>query len=582
MSYKNYSFFALLILIVFSCQPPTPTEVADTILTNANVYTLAWDNPNEDGQPAANAPFTDGKWQADAAAIALKDGKILFVGSNDAVLAYKGSETEVKDVQGNTIIPGLIESHGHLQEIGEWREEISIAGLDSEIDIADKIAQSIIEFPKGQWIKAIKWDEGAWHERLPNMDILSQKTPDHPVVVLGMRGFAVWGNRKALEIAGIDRNSPSPDGGEIVKDKNGNPTGVFLNNAKSLLTGKIPKRDFERKRKIILYGMEKLAEGGFVSVHHAGVRKNYMSVYEALNQENNLPIRLEVFLAATKPNLELINKWKASGPKKERNTMMQVQTVKAYYDGSLGSRGARLIEDYSDHKGHKGVSGEEYGFDTLLVEDMMKMGFQVAIHAIGDEGNREVLNFYEKVFQRTPSLKNMRHRIEHAQIVHPADFERFSSLDLVASMQPPHAVEDSPWAEDRVGPERIKGAYAWRTMRKNKVDLIFNSDFLGTDYDIFYGLHCAITRTNKEGLPQGGWYPEQRVTSEEALRAYTVWPAYASRLDDLTGTIEKGKWADLTIMDVDPLNINEDNAKQLLNGKIMMTIVNGKIAYERK
>jgi predicted amidohydrolase YtcJ len=240
-----------------------------------------------------------------------------------------------------------------------------------------------------------------------------------------------------------------------------------------------------------------------------------------------------------------------------------------------------MIEPYSDMPEESGEYGAAYGFIDDLVARSMSAGFQAVIHAIGDGGNRDVLDFYERVLLEHPETRDLRHRIEHAQIVHPNDFARFAELNLVASMQPPHAVEDAPWAEDRVGPERVLGAYAWRTMRRNGVPLIFNSDLSGSDWDVFYGLHSAITRTNRDLQPEGGWYSEQCMTPEEALRAYTVWPAYASSREDLTGTIEVGKWGDLTVLSLDALNVGTEDPHALLEGNVLMTIVDGKVVYER-
>jgi predicted amidohydrolase YtcJ len=262
--------------------------------------------------------------------------------------------------------------------------------------------------------------------------------------------------------------------------------------------------------------------------------------------------------------------------------MFTTRSVKAYYDGALGSRGARLLEDYSDMPGHRGVSGDEYGFNEEIVADMMKAGFQVGIHAIGDAGNRETLDFIESVYQAEPDARDYRHRIEHAQVVHPDDFERFADLNLIASMEPPHAVEDKTWAEDRLGPERVKGAYAWRTLRLLGVPLTFNSDLPGSDHDIFYGLHAAVTRRDKGLEPVGGWYPEQRLTAEEAVRGYTVWAARSAFLEQVTGTLELGRWADITVMDVDPLAVGSVAPAELLDGSIVLTVVGGRVVYRKQ
>jgi predicted amidohydrolase YtcJ len=256
--------------------------------------------------------------------------------------------------------------------------------------------------------------------------------------------------------------------------------------------------------------------------------------------------------------------------------------VKAYYDGALGSRGARLLEDYADRPGHRGVSGDQYGFDQKRVAELMKAGFQVGIHAIGDAGNRETLDFIASVLKERPEARDLRHRIEHAQVVHPQDFARFRELGVIASMEPPHCAEDKAWAEDRLGPARVKGAYAWRTLRKAGARLALNSDLIGSDHDIFYGLHAAITRRDKKLEPAGGWYPGERLTPEEAVRGYTVWNAYAAFWEKDTGVLAPGRWADVTVMDVDPFVLGETDPGRLLRGKIVATVVAGKVAHEKR
>jgi predicted amidohydrolase YtcJ len=250
--------------------------------------------------------------------------------------------------------------------------------------------------------------------------------------------------------------------------------------------------------------------------------------------------------------------------------------VKAFYDGSLGARGARLLADYADRPGYRGVSGAEYGFDRDLVAELAAAGFQIGVHAIGDAGNREVLDFFASI----PSRVDARHRIEHAQVLHPDDFERFASLGLIASMEPPHCVEDMPWVHDRIGEERARGAYAWRTFRRTGVPLAFNSDLPGSNHDVFYGLHAAITRRSPAGDPPGGWHPEERLSAEEALRGYTTGNAYAAHLEDRSGTIEPGKWADITVLDIDPLRMGEEDPAALLGGRVLMTVVDGRVVFD--
>jgi predicted amidohydrolase YtcJ len=278
---------------------------------------------------------------------------------------------------------------------------------------------------------------------------------------------------------------------------------------------------------------------------------------------------------------ELVRKWIEKGPDSDNDSMLVTRTVKAYYDGALGSRGARLLYDYEDKPGHRGVSGDDYGFNEALNAEAMKAGFQIAIHAIGDAGNREALNILESVFRDEPSTAANRHRIEHAQVISLEDIPRLGRLGIIASMEPPHAMEDKAWAEQRLGPERIIGAYAWRSLRESGAPLTFNSDNPGSDHNIFYGLHSAITRQDKDGHPEGGWYPEQRVTIEEAVRAYTTWSAYASFREDEAGVIEPGRWADLTVLDIDPFVVADQRPGRILDGQIVMTIVDGKVVHER-
>jgi predicted amidohydrolase YtcJ len=279
---------------------------------------------------------------------------------------------------------------------------------------------------------------------------------------------------------------------------------------------------------------------------------------------------------------DLCREWMQKGPDQDDEKMLITRSVKAFYDGALGSRGAKLLEDYSDMPGHKGTAGGEYGFDTELVAEMMRAGFQVAVHAIGDAANRETLDFLESVAGKYPETRGLRNRIEHAQVVSPEDFPRFAKLDVIASMEPAHCAEDQRWAEARLGPERVKGAYAWRTLRQAGARLAFNSDLSGSDHDIFYGLHSAITRKDREENPPDGWYPEQKMTPEEAVRGYTLWGAYAAHLEKETGTLVPGKWADVTVMDIDPLVVGEKGPAGLFQGKIVATIVGGKVVHEAK
>jgi predicted amidohydrolase YtcJ len=275
----------------------------------------------------------------------------------------------------------------------------------------------------------------------------------------------------------------------------------------------------------------------------------------------------------------LAREWIQRGPRLDPRGMLTVRAIKAFADGALGSRGARLLTDYTDAPGQRGVTET---FDHRLVAAAMDAGFQAAVHAIGDAANRETLDFFDSVFASRSATRALRNRIEHAQVLAPADIPRFARSGVVASMQPPHAVEDMGWAEQRLGPERVRGAYAWRSLRKAGARLVFSSDLPGTDHNIFYGLHSAITRETPALQPPGGWYREQDMTSEEAVLGYTAWAAWAQHLENRTGVLERGRWADVSAMDVDPFVLGRTAPERLLGGKILLTVVAGRVVFEAK
>ena len=567
---------ALLPTVLGSCG----TQSADLLLTNARVYTLAWEQPGPDGAPALDAPYAaaDG-WHPDAEAVAIRNGRILFVGTAEDAEAYRGANTEVLDLDGATVLPGLVDSHTHVVELGASMARVDLVDVATEEEAVALVAERASQVPEGTWIVGAGWDEGAWADRYPDMELLSERVPNHPVYMRSLHSFAGWGNRMAFELAGITAETEAPVGGEIWKDAQGQPTGLLLNRAVPLLEAAIPALTHEQLEERVLDGLEEMARSGFVAVHEAGAATAAMAAFEALEADGRLPLRVYAMLSAR--DTALLARWERQGPDVDDASMLRTRSVKAFYDGALGSRGARLLEDYSDTSGHRGLGGEEYGFDAEWMRRMMAAGFQMSIHAIGDAGNRESLDFIESVYEEVPGARNNRNRIEHAQVVHPDDLPRFAGLDLVASMEPAHAVEDMVWAEDRVGPDRIRGAYAWRTLREVGADLTFNSDLPGSDWNVFYGMHAAMTRRNKAREPAGGWYSRQTLTAEETVRAYSQWSAFVSFNEDDTGVIEAGRWADLTVMDIDPFSLESEDPGRILDGEIVATIVEGRIVHRR-
>jgi len=551
-----------------ACNKPAP---ADRLLVNAHVYTMTWDDPDREGHPAKNAPHDDRGWRPDAEAIAIRGDRIIFVGSQVGAEKYRGASTTVHDLAGAAVLPGLIESHVHLENLGASLERVNLVGVKTEDEAVARVVERAAAIPKGEWIIGWGWDEGAWASKYPNLRLLSDRVPDHPVLLHGLHTFASWGNRLALVRAGITPETPNPAGGEIRKDQRGQPTGIFLNSATRLVERAIPAATDTQVEARIASALNALAAAGYVYVQEAGAGAAVMRAIEKMRGASRLPLRLDAMLAAREP--EFLAEWLKRGPDTDGEDRVVVRSVKAFYDGAMGSRGAFFLDDYSDRPGHRGVGGADYGFDVARMEQMAQAGFQLVVHAIGDRANRETLDLFERL-----QLKNARPRIEHAQVVSPADLPRFAALGAIASMQPSHAVEDMPWAEARIGPERVKGAYAWRSLRRAGARLAFNSDLPATDHSIFYGLHSAVTRKDKHGEPAAGWRTEERMTIEEAIRGWTTWGAYAVFQEDTAGTIAVGRRADLTVTDIDPFQIDPSG---LLAGKIITTIIDGRTVYQR-
>lgn len=566
-----------VVLISASASPSTAkaADGADLILTDARVYTLRWGEPALDGKPAPDAPFANGAWHPDAAAVAIRGGKIVYVGSDKGALALRGKRTRVIDLDGATVIPGLVDSHTHFIELGAKLESVDLTDVATEAQAVARVAERAKSVPKGEWIFGAGWDEGAWANRYPDKRLLSAAVPDHPVVLRSLHGFAIWTNQAALDAGKITRTSPVPVGGEMRLGPDGAPNGLFLNRAAVMVDAAVPTEPQAVVARHALKGLTQMAADGYVAVHEAGAGTQAMAALQQLEDEKRLPIRVYAMLSLRDP--PLMRQWIARGPDRDNDSMLVTRAVKAYYDGALGSRGARLLADYADKPGHRGISGSGYGFDRDLAKAAMQAGFQLGIHAIGDAGNREVLDFLEAEFKANPATAQGRHRIEHAQVIAPEDQPRLARLGVIASMEPPHAVEDKSWAEERLGPQRIRGAYAWRTLRRQGARLTFNADNPGSDHNIFYGLHSAITRQDKQGQPPGGWYPEQRMTIEEAIRGYTIWSAHAAFREGQTGIIAEGRWADLTVMDIDPFALAESAPAKILAGKIRATIVGGRL-----
>lgn len=549
--------------------------VAELILHDARVYTLAWPDPAPGGRPAAGAPWDSaGGWRHDATAVAIGGGRILYVGSDSGALALRRDSTTVIDLDGATLLPGMVDAHTHVAELGQSLDRINLTGVATEAEAVERVAERAARTPNGEWILGWGWDEGAWANRYPDKRLLSARVPDHPVVLRGLHGFATWANSRALAAAGVTSATRPPVGGEIRLGGDGQPTGLFLNRAVEIMDGAVPRPSAGQRDSQVVRGLREMAQAGYTAVHEAGVPRAVMESLVRLDAQRALPIRVYAMLDGR--DSTLVREWIYRGiliPQASVSGRLTVRAIKAYYDGALGSRGARLLADYSDRPGHRGVSGNAYGFDHAIAAAAMAAGFQLAIHAIGDEGNRAALDFIDSVMAVAPRAQAGRHRVEHAQVVSPQDIPRFAALGAIASMQPPHAIEDMPWAEQRLGSERMAGAYAWRALRMAGAKLVLSSDLPGSDWNLFYGWHSAMTRKDRTGRPAGGWYPDQQLTAEEAIRGYSVWAAHAAFSDDVP--IAAGRPADLTAVSIDPFRAAADTA--LLRGRVLLTVVAGRV-----
>jgi len=431
----------------------------------------------------------------------------------------------------------------------------------------------------GEWIVGYGWDDGAWADRYPTAALLSERLPGNPVYLRGLHGFAVWGNRAALAAAGITSATQDPPGGAILHDARGEPTGVLKDRATALLAAAVPEPSPDAYDATLATALDSLVAAGITAIAEADVGAAHLAALGRLEQAGKLPVPVWVWLRTQGPDPDtvLLRTWLEREP--DREGRLQVRTAKVFWDGALGSRGAWMLADYADAPGRRGSGGDAYGVSRDWVSRLAEAGFQLAIHAIGDAGTRGTLDYLDSLYAAAPAVRQNRNRIEHAQVTAPEDFARFAPLDAIASMNPQHAMDDMGWAEERVGPERIRGAYAWRSMRRAGARLAFSSDLPGADWHLFPSLHAAVTRRNGAGEPAGGWYPEERLSPEEAVRAYTVWAAYTLFSENERGVIAVGRSADLTVTDLDPLATPVDDYGSVLGGRVVLTVVDGRVAF---
>ena len=507
-------------------------------------------------------------------AIAVQGDRVAWTGSNDeARRSFSGVRTI--DLQGATVLPGIIDAHTHLIELGRSLSRLNLKDVGSEQEAIVRVKQKLSSTPPNEWILGWGWDEGKWASHYPTNDALSRVSPNNPVYLVGLHGFAAWTNKKALLLAGINKSTEDPANGKIVRDEvTREATGVLLNQAQELVEKHLPPITLDQVKTAIELATRECVRNGLTSVHEAKVSSLMIEAFRELIRENRLPLRVYVMLDGADPML--VKQWLEHGSEIDQHHRLTVRAFKLFADGALGSRGAALLEPYDDDVQTKGLITTPQAEVYDLTRRSLKKGFQVCTHAIGDAANHMVLDAYERAEREVPETRDPRLRIEHAQVLAPEDIPRFTKLGVIASMQPTHCTSDMGWAEKRLGPERVKGAYAWRSVLKTGAHLPLSSDFPGETLNPFYGIYAAVTRQDPEGNPPGGWHPEQRLTLEEALRGYTVEATYAEFEENNKGSIEAGKLADFTVISED---ITKLSPKQILSLRVLKTFVGGRLVY---
>ena len=556
---RNKKVIFILLIAMFTTLFPVQVfaddVIADTVYVNGNIYTV-------------DEVFSK------AQAIAIKGQYIIGVGSNEDVKRFVGESTKVIDLQGKTVIPGLIEGHMHYPGEGQKLLQLDLFWKQKDVILAAVKAEAD-RLPDGEWITGGGWNQEVWDiPEFPSKEDLDEVAPNNPVALRRTCGHATWVNSLALEIGGITKDTPNPQGGEILKNENGEPLGILTDTAASFVTSKIPPLTAERKKEALLLAQDELFSYGLTTSMDAGSSVEDIQQMKELYESGDLKIRLYVMVDSG-PDAEI---YYEKGPEVGLyGNRMTMNCIKFYTDGSLGARSAWLLEEYSDRPGHVGNSRHTYDEFYELVKAARDNGFQASTHAIGDAANRQVVDIYEKVLKENP-LDDHRYRIEHFQIATLEDIQRIADLEIIPAMQAVHATSDKNMAEDRVGPERIKGGYAWRKVLNTGNIIVNGSDANVELVNPYHGLYAAVTRKGRDGEPEGGWYPEECMTREEALRSFTIWAAYGQFEEDIKGSIEVGKLADFVVIDRDYMTCPDS---EIMNILPLATIVGGEVVYEK-
>lgn len=549
----------------------TTNEPADLVIKGGKIVTMDAQKPN-------------------AEALAVRKGLILTVGTEKDILPFIGPSTKVMELHGELVIPGIIESHGHFAMLGRSKMQLDLSNTNNWDDVIAMVATAVQKAKPGEWILGFGWHQEKWNktpsstvEGMPVHDSLSAVSPDNPVFLSHASGHAVFANAKAMALAGVTETTPNPAGGEIVKDQNGKPIGIFKENAEELITKAIAAyraqlTDAERKAQLLhelSLADQACLENGITSFHDAGVPFTTVDIYKELTQQGKLAVRLNVMLNEDNAHLqERIAQYRLIGFGDHHLT---VRTIKRLIDGALGSHGAWLLEPYASLPTSSGLNTESIAAMQETTRIALANGFQVATHAIGDRANRETLNIYETALKSVPGSLDLRWRIEHAQHINPIDIPRFAQLGIIAAMQGIHCTSDGPWVAKRLGEKRTaETSYRWRQLLDSGAVVSNGTDVPVEDVNPIACFYSTVTRKLKDGSI---FYGDQCMTRLEALRSYTLNGAYAAFEEKIKGSLTPGKLADITILSQDILTVP---AEQILKTRAMYTIVGGKIMYEKK
>jgi len=561
MIQRATNLYGLVVCFVapFLQSVPLDAQAPDAVVLAEHIYTADSARPTVD-------------------AIAIRGGRIVFTGSRQAALATKGPGTHVLDFSGGTIVPGIADAHAHLLSLGRSLQNVDLAGATSYQEVIRRVVVRAHRTPPGAWILGRGWDQNRWpRAEFPTHTALSRAVPDHPVVLGRVDGHALLANARAMTLAGLSAATPDPAGGRIVRDSTSKaPTGVFIDNAMGLITRAEPPLSDEEQREALLAAMTEANRWGLVSVHDAGESERTLGILTDLAKRGRLTLRV---YAMVSDDSAALAHYFARGPQSAlADGRLWIRAVKLYADGALGSRGAALLAPYSDDPGNTGLVVTPPAHLEDVSARALRAGFQVATHAIGDRGNRLALDAYEAALKAVPT-RDHRFRIEHAQVLSAADIPRFAALGVIPSMQTVHQTSDMRWAEARLGPERVRGAYAWRSLLATGVVIPNGTDFPVEAVNPLLTFHAAVTRQDANNEPSGGWYPEQRMTRDEALKSMTIWPAYAGFQEQVMGSLSPGKYADFVVLDRDIMTAPPE---QILQAQIVATYLGGRPVYRRR